>query len=218
MAEAAHRQGAGAGASHLVSGHGIEHEKLEEELAAFTQRERALLFSTGYMANLAVIAALVGRGELALLDRLNHASLIDGALLAGARLKRYAHADAAAAERALAVNAGGAALLATDGVFSMDGDCAPLPALAQACSASTAPGFLVDDARMAWASLGATGRWHALEAVRAGRDSAVPILVGTLGKAFGTFLAPSSQGLLISLNFCCRRRGLMSIRRRCRRR
>src|ERR1700689_1894031 len=183
MAEAAHRQGAGAGASHLVSGHGIEHEKLEEELAAFTQRERALLFSTGYMANLAVIAALVGRGELALLDRLNHASLIDGALLAGARLKRYAHADAAAAERALAANAGTAALVATDGVFSMDGDCAPLPALARACSAHDA-WLLVDDAH-GLGVLGATGR-GTLE--HFGLDeAAVPLLVGTLGKAFGSF-------------------------------
>ena len=183
MAEAAHRQGAGAGASHLVSGHGIEHGKLEEELAAFTQRERALLFSTGYMANLAVIAALVGRGELALLDRLNHASLIDGALLAGARLKRYAHADAGAAERALAANTGGAALLATDGVFSMDGDLAPVRELAR-LAASHGAWLLVDDAH-GLGVLGATGR-GTLE--HFGLDeAAVPLLVGTLGKAFGSF-------------------------------
>src|SRR6202030_4158976 len=99
MSECASRCGAGSGASHLVTGHGVEHARLEEELAAFTGRERALLFSTGYMANLGVITALAGRGELVLLDRLNHASLIDGALLSGARFKRYPHGDAAAAER-----------------------------------------------------------------------------------------------------------------------
>jgi len=114
--------GAGSGASHLVTGHGVEHSRLEEELAAFTGRERALLFSTGYMANLAVITTLAGRGETVLLDRLSHASLIDGGLLSGARFKRYAHADAAAAESALAADAETAAVVATDGVFSMDGD------------------------------------------------------------------------------------------------
>src|SRR5204862_238756 len=102
MSACAARTGAGSGASHLVSGHGAEHQRLEEELAAFTGRERALLFSTGYMANLAVMSALAGRGERVLLDRLSHASLIDGALLSGARLRRYRHADApAAARRAL---------------------------------------------------------------------------------------------------------------------
>src|ERR1700733_3130707 len=119
MAAAALRHGAGSGASHLVAGHGIEHAKLEEELAGFTGRARALLFSTGYMANLAVLGALAGRGEHVLLDRLCHASLIDAALLCRARLKRFAHADAAAAERALVASGGTTALVATDGVFSM---------------------------------------------------------------------------------------------------
>src|SRR3984893_2199137 len=93
MSACATRAGAGSGASHLVSGHGAEHERLEEELAAFTGRERALLFSTGYMANLAVMSALAGRGGRVLLDRLSHASLIPGALLSGALLRRYGHAD-----------------------------------------------------------------------------------------------------------------------------
>src|SRR6202042_2537044 len=105
LSECAARRGVGSAASHLVSGHGTEHAQLEEELAAFTGRERALLFSTGYMANLAVLACLAGRGERVLLDRLSHASLIDGARLSGARFKRFTHADANAAEAALAEHA-----------------------------------------------------------------------------------------------------------------
>src|SRR5215467_12734039 len=138
MARCAADSGAGSGASHLVTGHGAEHERLEEELAAFTGRERALLFSTGYMANLAVISALAGRSERVLLDRLSHASLIDGARLAGAALVRYAHADAGAAASLLGADPGRTALLATDGVFSMDGDLAPLPELARYAQAHDA--------------------------------------------------------------------------------
>jgi 8-amino-7-oxononanoate synthase len=183
MAAAALRHGAGSGASHLVAGHGVEHARLEEELAAFTGRTRALLFSTGYMANLAVIGALAGRGELVLLDRLCHASLIDAALLSRARLKRFAHADAAAAERALAASDQAAALVATDGVFSMDGDCAPVAELARASRLHNC-WLVVDDAH-GLGVLGPTGR-GLLE--QCGLDQqAVPVLVGTLGKAFGTF-------------------------------
>ena len=183
MAECAQHSGAGSGASHLVTGHGIEHARLEEELAAFTGRERALLFSTGYMANLAVVTTLAGRGESVLLDRLSHASLIDGALLSGARFKRYAHADAAAAESALASSEGAVAVVATDGVFSMDGDIAPLHALARASRAHDA-WLVVDDAH-GLGVLGASGR-GAVEYY--GLDTeAVPVLVGTLGKAFGSF-------------------------------
>lgn len=183
MAAAALRHGAGSGASHLVSGHGIEHAKLEEELAAFTGRERALLFSTGYMANLAVIGSFAGRGETVLLDRLCHASLIDAALLSRAQLMRFAHADAAAAERALAASSRTTALIATDGVFSMDGDRAPLPELARLSGAHSA-WLVVDDAH-GLGVLGSAGR-GTLE--HFGLDeNAVPILVGTLGKAFGTF-------------------------------
>src|SRR5438445_12310805 len=104
MSECAARCGAGSGASHLVTGHGTEHARLEEELAAFTGRERALLFSTGYMANLAVITSLAGRGEWVLLDRLSHASIIDAVQLSGARFKRYAHNDASAAHDLLAAS------------------------------------------------------------------------------------------------------------------
>jgi len=183
MARCAAESGAGSGASHLVTGHGAEHERLEEELAAFTGRERALLFSTGYMANLAVISALAGRSERVLLDRLSHASLIDGARLAGAALVRYAHADAAAAASLLDADPGRTALLATDGVFSMDGDLAPLPELAR-CAAAHDAWLLLDDAH-GLGVLGAHGG-GVLEHFALGSD-AVPILVGTLGKAFGSF-------------------------------
>ncbi|HEY1491479.1 MAG TPA: aminotransferase class I/II-fold pyridoxal phosphate-dependent enzyme [Steroidobacteraceae bacterium] len=183
MAECAAVAGAGSAASHLVSGHGREHQGLEEELADFTHRERALLCTSGYAANLAVMTSLAGRGERAVLDKLCHASLIDGARLSGAQLKRYAHADAAAAQHLLAAGAGAAALLATDGVFSMDGDLAPLPALAQAAVAARA-WLVVDDAH----GLGVLGAGGGGTLEHFGLDaSAVPVLVGTLGKAFGSF-------------------------------
>jgi 8-amino-7-oxononanoate synthase len=183
MSECALRTGAGSGASHLVTGHGIEHARLEEELAAFVGRERALLFSTGYMANLGVMAALAGRGELVLLDRLSHASIIDGALLSGARFKRYPHGDAAAAERMLNESPAEATVLATDGVFSMDGDVAPLQQLAKAAKARKA-WLVVDDAH-GIGVLGDTGR-GSVEHCGVSTDD-VPVLVGTLGKALGSF-------------------------------
>jgi 8-amino-7-oxononanoate synthase len=183
MGACATRSGAGSGAAHLVTGHGTEHARLEEELAAFTHRERALLFSTGYMANLAVMDALAGRNERVLLDRLCHASLIDGARLSGASLKRYGHGDADSAARLLAADPRHTALIATDGVFSMDGDIAPLPALARIAQAQHA-WLVVDDAH-GLGVLGPTGR-GVLEHFGLGCDQ-VPVLVGTLGKAFGSF-------------------------------
>jgi 8-amino-7-oxononanoate synthase len=183
MAESAAHAGAGSGASHLITGHGAEHARLEEELAAFTQRERALLFSTGYMANLAVITALAGRGERVLLDRLCHASLIDGARLSGATLVRYAHAAVDEAARLADADPGHTVLLATDGVFSMDGDLAPLPALSR-CARTRGLWLVVDDAH-GLGVLGANGG-GVLEHFGLGSD-AVPVLVGTLGKAFGSF-------------------------------
>jgi 8-amino-7-oxononanoate synthase len=183
MSACAARAGAGSGASHLITGHGSEHARLEEELAAYTGRQRALLFSTGYMANLAVMAALSARGECVLLDRLCHASLIDGARLSGATLRRYRHADADSAARLLAGERGAAALIATDGVFSMDGDLAPLPQLARL--AERAGAWLVVDDAHGLGVVGASGR-GVLE--HFGLSSqAVPVLVGTLGKAFGSF-------------------------------
>ncbi|MFL6602861.1 MAG: aminotransferase class I/II-fold pyridoxal phosphate-dependent enzyme [Steroidobacteraceae bacterium] len=196
MAECAGRCGAGTGASHLVTGHGAEHSRLEEELAAFTGRERALLFSTGYMANLAVMTTLAGRGEMVLLDRLSHASLIDGGLLSGAAFKRYAHADAVAAESALAAHTDTATVVATDGVFSMDGDVGPLDELARSSRAHDA-WLVVDDAH-GLGVLGASGR-GAVEYFGLDVD-AVPVLMGTLGKAFGSFGAfVAGPGELIEL-------------------
>jgi 8-amino-7-oxononanoate synthase len=180
---AAREWGVGSGASHLVSGHCSEHHALEEELAAFTGRPRALLFSTGYMANLAVVTTLLGRSDRVFEDRLNHASLLDAGLASGARFARYPHADAATLRERLAEPGEGHVIVATDGVFSMDGDVAPLRALADACRAHRAWLF-VDDAH-GLGVLGDTGR-GSLEAAGLGLQD-VPILMGTLGKALGTF-------------------------------
>jgi len=177
------RYGAGSGAAHLITGHSRAHHELEEALADFVQRPRALLFSTGYMANLGVLAALAGRGNQVFEDRGNHASLLDGARLSGARLVRYRHADAADLARRLASAGGTDNVVATDGVFSMDGDIAPLPALAETAAAHAA-WLLVDDAH-GLGVVGSQGR-GSLEAFGLGIQQ-VPILVGTLGKAFGTF-------------------------------
>ncbi|WP_457673860.1 8-amino-7-oxononanoate synthase [Thiolapillus sp.] len=175
------RWGSGSGAAHLVTGHSRAHHALEEELADFTGRERALLFSSGYLANLAVITSLCGRGDTVIQDRLDHASLIDGARLGGAALKRYAHNDMAAAEQRLAA-ATGETLLAVDGVFSMDGDLADLPALAALCQTHDA-WLMVDDAH----GLGVLGEEGRGSLARYGLDAdRVPVLMGTLGKAFGT--------------------------------
>ncbi len=179
---AAREHGVGARASHLISGHQGEHEALEEELAAFTGRERALLFSTGYMANLGLATALVGKGGAVLGDRLNHASLIDAGRIARGDVGHFPHGDAAALERELAARGAGTLVL-TDGVFSMDGDLAPLPAFAAACARHGA--FLaVDDAH----GFGVLGERGAGTLQHFGLGSAeVPALVGTLGKALGSF-------------------------------
>jgi len=175
--------GAGSGAAHLISGHSRAHHALEEELAAFVGRPRALLFSTGYMANLGVIPALVGHGDRVFEDQANHASLLDGARLSGARLMRYRHGDCAALEQRLVDAPTGEYLVATDGVFSMDGDLAPLPGLAELAAAHGA-WLLVDDAH----GLGVIGPGGRGTAAHYGLAPAqVPILMGTLGKAFGTF-------------------------------
>jgi len=177
------RFGAGSGAAHLITGHSRAHHELEEALADFVQRPRALLFSTGYMANLGVLAALAGRGNQVFEDRGNHASLLDGARLGGARLVRYRHVDVADLARRLESASRADSVVATDGVFSMDGDIAPLPALAQTAAAHAAM-LLVDDAH-GLGVVGSRGR-GSLAACGLGMEQ-VPILVGTLGKAFGTF-------------------------------
>lgn len=176
------KYGTGSGAAHLVTGHNSEHHALEEELAAFTDRPRALLFSSGYMANLGVAGALVGRGDLVVEDRLNHASLLDAGLLSGARFKRYNHADPESLATDLGITAG-TRLVMTDGVFSMDGDIAPLPALAQV--ADNAHAFLMVDDAHGLGVLGKQGR-GSLEHHGLGMAQ-VPVLMGTLGKAFGSF-------------------------------
>ncbi|MEE4461651.1 8-amino-7-oxononanoate synthase [Azotobacter chroococcum] len=191
LQDGAARWGVGGGASHLVIGHSTPHHELEEALAEFTGRPRALLFSTGYMANLAAVTALVGQGDTVLEDRLNHASLLDAGLLSGARFSRYLHNDAASLAASLD-KATGNTLVVTDGVFSMDGDLAELPAL---CAEAKRKGawVMVDDAH-GFGPLGATGG-GIVEHFGLGLDE-VPVLVGTLGKAFGTagaFVAGSEE-------------------------
>ncbi|MHB0781921.1 8-amino-7-oxononanoate synthase [Pseudomonas putida] len=177
----AERWGVGGGASHLVVGHSTPHHQVEEALAKLTGRPRALLFSTGYMANLGAITALVGQGDTVLQDRLNHASLLDGGLLSGARFNRYLHNDPASLASRLD-KAVGNTLVVTDGVFSMDGDLADLPALADVARARGA-WLMVDDAH-GLGTLGAQGG-GIVEHFGLGVDD-VPVLIGTLGKACGT--------------------------------
>jgi len=189
--EGAERWGVGGGASHLVVGHSSPHHALEEALAELTGRPRALLFSTGYMANLGAVTALVGQGDTVLQDRLNHASLLDAGLLSGARFSRYLHNDAASLETRLD-KATGNTLVVTDGVFSMDGDLAELPQLAASARAKGA-WLMVDDAH-GFGALGATGG-GIVEHFGLGLDD-VQVLVGTLGKGFGTagaFVAGSEE-------------------------
>jgi 8-amino-7-oxononanoate synthase len=188
----AERYGVGSGAAHLISGHSRAHHALEEELAAFTGRPRALLFSTGYMANLGLVSALMGRGDQLFEDRLNHASLIDAAQLSRARLRRYPHGDMAVLGEQLEQAPAGERMILTDGVFSMDGDLAPLPELAALARRHRA-WLMVDDAH----GLGVLGQTGAGSLEHFGLGPAqVPILMGTLGKAlggFGAFVAGSDD-------------------------
>ncbi len=177
------RYGIGSGASHLITGYSRPHQCLEEELAALVQRPRALVFSTGYMANLGVVSALARRGDTVIEDRLNHASLIDAAVLSRARFKRYPHADVSALEHLLLSASGGQSYVLTDGVFSMDGDLAPLPAIAAVCQQHGAV-LMVDDAHgfgvLGPQGEGSLGHWG----IGLGQ---VPVLVATFGKALGVF-------------------------------
>lgn len=175
--------GMGSGSAHLVCGHSRAHHALEEELAEFTGRERALLFSTGFMANLAAISALAGKADMVFEDRLNHASLIDGGLLSGANLKRYRHCDSGHLASLLATNSNQHKLIVTDGIFSMDGDLAPLQQLAELASTHEAI-LMVDDAH-GFGVIGAQGR-GSVNALSLNQGE-VAVLIGTLGKSFGTF-------------------------------
>jgi len=178
---AAAEYGVGSGASHLVCGHSVLHHALEEALAEFTGRARALLFSSGYMANIGILTSLLQRGDHVFEDRLNHASLLDGGLHSGARFQRFAHNDVGALEAKLRC-AAGPRLVVVDGVFSMDGDTAPLAELAGLCTAQDA-WLMVDDAH----GFGVLGERGVGSTEAAGLDaSAVPVLMATLGKALGS--------------------------------
>ncbi len=180
--DGADRYGVGSGSAHLICGHSRAHHALEEELAEFTGRDRALLFSTGYMANIGAISALTGKGDTVFEDRLNHASLLDGGLLSGARFKRYRHADTDGLLDSLS-RAEGRTMIVTDGVFSMDGDFAPLDVLSKVANEQDA-WLMVDDAH----GLGVIGdKGRGIVEHFGLTQQQVPILVGTLGKAFGTF-------------------------------
>ena len=178
--EAVKRFGVGAGASPLVTGHNVLHQRAEENLAAFVGLPRALLFSSGYQANIGAITSLVGRGDAVFSDALNHASLIDGMRLSRADVLRYAHCDASALEEMLASSHAKHKLVATDAVFSMDGDIAPLAAILALCERYDS-WLLVDDAH-GFGVLGANGRGVT---EHLGLASPRIIYVGTLGKAAG---------------------------------
>ncbi|MED5389617.1 MAG: 8-amino-7-oxononanoate synthase [Pseudomonadota bacterium] len=188
---AASEWGVGSGASHLVCGHQRPHQDLEEALAEHTGRERALLFSTGYMANLGVMSALLDKRDAVFQDRLNHASLLDGGLHSGARFRRFAHNDAQALSRQLQRSDARRKLVVADGVFSMDGDEAPLAEYAQACEQHDA-WLMVDDAH-GIGVLDEKGRGSLFDQ---GVNERTQILMGTLGKGLGTggaFVAGSRE-------------------------
>ena len=180
---AAETEGVGSGAAHLLSGHSYYHQQLEEALADFMGQQSALLFSSGYQANLGVIDGLMSRGDVVIQDKLNHASLLDGGRLSAAKSWRYHHADMGSLQRRLRqTEDSGCRLVVTDGVFSMDGDLAPLQPLIQLTQTHQAA-LMVDDAH----AIGVLGK-HGRGSVEHWQVKAehMPIVMGTLGKAFGT--------------------------------
>lgn len=180
---ATEQYGVGSGSAHLICGHSKAHHQLEQELADFTGRDRALLFSTGYMVNIGVISALLGRGDGVFEDRLNHASLLDGGLLSGGNFKRYRHNDIFHLQSRLTASAANNKLIVSDGVFSMDGDLAKVSQLAE-LSKQNGAWLMIDDAH----GLGVLGnQGKGILAQYQLDQNDVPVLVGTLGKAFGTF-------------------------------
>ena len=184
IAEGARRYGAGSGGSHLLGGHSRAHAQLEDDLAefagGFVDNPRALYFSTGYMANLATLTALAGRGTTLFSDALNHASLIDGARLSRADIQIYPHADAEALSAMLEASEAAVKLIVTDTVFSMDGDIAPLARLVELAERHGA-WLVVDDAH-GFGVLGPQGRGAIADAAL---RSPHLISIGTLGKAAG---------------------------------
>ena len=202
FAAAAFRYGLGSGASHMVTGHCEAHQALEEELAQFMGRDRALLFSTGYMANTGIINALADSGGLVLQDSLNHASLLDGGWLSKADSRRYPHGDIKALESMLAGNTASHNIIVSDGVFSMDGDIAPLPELVAVAQRHGAQ-LMIDDAH-GIGCIGANGRGSVEAFGTALGQNEVPVLIGTLGKAFGSagaFVAGSDEMIEYLLQF-----------------
>ena len=199
--------GAGSGASHLVSGHLIPHEALEQELAEFTYRSRALVFSSGYMANVGVLTTLLNNNDVVLEDRLNHASLLDGGLFSGARFKRFAHLDTADLEKKLSsLQDARRKLVVADGVFSMDGDIAPVPELIRVTNEHDGL-LMIDDAH----GIGVLGRngggtiahWQE-QGAHIDEDN-LQILIGTFGKSFGAsgaFVAGSEELIETLIQFC----------------
>ena len=188
----ADRYGVGGGASHLVNGHSQAHHALEEELAEFTGRPRALLFSTGYMANIGAVNALLDKRDGVFQDRVNHASLLDAGLLSGARFQRFLHNDSDNLTLRLQRTEARRKLVVCDGVFSMDGDLAELPEICQTAAEHNA-WVMVDDAH-GFGCIGKQGR-GTVDHFGLGADQ-VQVLVGTLGKAFGTsgaFVAGSEE-------------------------
>ncbi|MCL5737015.1 MAG: 8-amino-7-oxononanoate synthase [Actinobacteria bacterium] len=181
--EAAERYGAGSGGSRLISGSMELHEQLEQAIARFKDSEAAIVFNSGYQANVGVISTLAGKGDIVFSDELNHASIIDGCRLSRAQVCVYPHRDVGALSKLLAENAdAGRKLIVTDGVFSMDGDIAPLPDIVAAARRHGAM-VMVDDAH-ATGVLGPNGRGT----VGAfGLEDEVDIQMGTLSKALGGF-------------------------------
>ena len=181
--DAVEQQGVGSGAAHLLTGHSQYHEALEEALADFTGQQKVLLFSSGYQANMGLIDGLMARGDVIIQDKLNHASLLDGGRLSAADQLRYRHADMAALSTRLQQSQSTPhRLIVSDGVFSMDGDLAPLPDII-ALAKKHNTGVIIDDAH-GFGVLGSHGRGSIEHWKIAAEDA--PIVVGTFGKAFGT--------------------------------
>ncbi len=204
---AAEKYGVGSGASHLITGHSEAHNLLEIEIARFTGRDRALLFSSGYMANIGVINCLISKGDSIFEDKLNHASLLDGGLSSGAKFKRYSHLNMGQLQQQLAKNESeGRTLIVSDGIFSMDGDIAKLPELIHLSSEEKTL-LMIDDAH-GFGCLGEKGGGivaHYQEQGSEINQDNLPMLIGTLGKAFGTsgaFVAGSEELIETLIQFC----------------
>jgi 8-amino-7-oxononanoate synthase len=182
MKQGVDQYGVGSGASQLICGYTAAHEKLEEKVSDFTGRQRTILFSSGYLANLAIVNTLLDRADMVLGDRLNHASMIDAARISRAVFKRYRHVDVVSLANLLKVDGNGKKLVMTDGVFSMDGDIAPLPDLSRVCAKMNA-WLVVDDAH-GFGVLGENGGGTVQQFGLTTND--VSLLMATFGKALGT--------------------------------